>query len=381
MDHSSSAAPRRDTLVPPAPSTHRPVVNDPQPARPSAPDLDFPTPPDLGVETPDLDVPAPDLDREAQRLPAAIVASYVAGESTLRIAARLRASASRVARIIRQAGVPIRSPSERMRTYACDHSYFDVIDTEAKAYWLGFLAADGYVSTRNELSVSLAAKDAGHLAKLRDALSSTHPLLDVTKRDGRHPQVRLVIQSAGLTEALASHGVTNRKSATMEPPVLGPDLMRHFWRGAFDGDGCVTSTGRGGVDARVSFCGSIAMVSGFARFIASTNRSNAKITHDGRKSASFYHFACSGNHGCAVALRSLYAGSTVYLDRKRERAQSIIAGDRGPKARACCACRLARERCTHGIAAILATPVPGEALPFDLAWTPAHALTANGVTP
>lgn len=57
MVHQTPAVPK-DVPVPPAPPTHRPVV-DPQP---SPPDLDFPSPPDLEPGAPDLDVPPPNLD-------------------------------------------------------------------------------------------------------------------------------------------------------------------------------------------------------------------------------------------------------------------------------------------------------------------------------
>ena len=34
------------------------------------------------------------------------------------------------------------------RKYHCDDGYFDLIDSEAKAYWLGFLAADGNIDVK-----------------------------------------------------------------------------------------------------------------------------------------------------------------------------------------------------------------------------------------
>ena len=41
---------------------------------------------------------------------------------------------------------------------------FDTIDTEEKAYWLGFMYADGYISSKNnQIGLSLAVKDIEHL--------------------------------------------------------------------------------------------------------------------------------------------------------------------------------------------------------------------------
>lgn len=57
------------------------------------------------------------------------------------------------------------------RKYILNQNFFDDIDTEEKAYWLGFLYADGYNNEkRKEVKIRLAIKDEEHLLKLRDTL-------------------------------------------------------------------------------------------------------------------------------------------------------------------------------------------------------------------
>ena len=54
-----------------------------------------------------------------------------------------------------------------------NNKVFDSIDTEEKAYWLGFLFADGSVSARdNQVELSLSSIDRGHLQKFRRFLES-----------------------------------------------------------------------------------------------------------------------------------------------------------------------------------------------------------------
>lgn len=44
-------------------------------------------------------------------------------------------------------------------------TYFENIDTEEKAYWLGFLYADGYVNANEDkIELCLAEKDFHHLS-------------------------------------------------------------------------------------------------------------------------------------------------------------------------------------------------------------------------
>jgi len=52
-----------------------------------------------------------------------------------------------------------------------NENYFDVIDNPDKAYWLGFLYADGAISSNNNtVELSLKSSDIKHLEKFRDNL-------------------------------------------------------------------------------------------------------------------------------------------------------------------------------------------------------------------
>lgn len=53
-----------------------------------------------------------------------------------------------------------------IRKYKLDEECFKTIDSEAKAYWLGFLAADGYICSSKVVGCKLGIKDVEHLKKL-----------------------------------------------------------------------------------------------------------------------------------------------------------------------------------------------------------------------
>jgi hypothetical protein len=134
-----------------------------------------------------------------------------------------------------------------------DDKVFDIIDTEEKAYWLGFIYADGYISSdpidnekyaRYMFECSLQLSDMNHLEKMRKFFKLRASLgID----DHR---CRLGFSSKHLWETLNNYGCTPRKSLTLKFPnesMFKPsdrysksDLLIHFIRGYWDGDGCLT---------------------------------------------------------------------------------------------------------------------------------------------
>ena len=53
-----------------------------------------------------------------------------------------------------------------------NENIFDNIDTEEKAYWLGFIYADGNISSEgNRFEINLSAKDLDHMLKLKRFLN------------------------------------------------------------------------------------------------------------------------------------------------------------------------------------------------------------------
>jgi len=168
-----------------------------------------------------------------------------------------------------QTVAPLWRPSRRI--YGLDDCFFDVIDTEAKAYWLGFINADGCVIAgpvgargdhRYQLRVKLKESDAGHLRKLKADMASESPVYIVPQRGLAPAASEIVMSSAHLAESLIRLGVTPRKSLTATP-WDGPEyLMRHYWRGMVDGDGTIVKHG-GRRQWHLGFLGSGAVVEAF----------------------------------------------------------------------------------------------------------------------
>lgn len=107
----------------------------------------------------------PEWYEEAEKL-------FLEGKTYIAIAKELGVGKKSVSHWIRKAGHKTDPKNVRntkpLRTYSLDENVFEVVDTEEKAYWLGFLYADGYVSdAKNDIEIGLAEKDAAHLEKAK----------------------------------------------------------------------------------------------------------------------------------------------------------------------------------------------------------------------
>jgi DNA-binding transcriptional regulator WhiA len=125
------------------------------------------------------------------------------------------------------------------RKYNFNQNYFDNIDTPNKAYILGFLFADGNVNKKQtEMTIKLHNRDINLLEKIKLEMKSEHPIKKIIQKN-KEDQVSFRISSIYLCKKLISHGVVPNKTFIIEFPELKEDLVRHFIRGYFDGDGCI----------------------------------------------------------------------------------------------------------------------------------------------
>lgn len=142
-------------------------------------------------------------------------------------------------------GIKIRNDkSDTIRKYKLNQSYFDIIDTEEKAYFLGLLYADGYNDEkRNRLFISLQEEDKEILEKFKVALDTDKPLefKQLAKNDNElKNQYKLSICSKKISKSLSKLGCVQAKSLILQFPTeeqVPKELQRHFIRGYFDGDG------------------------------------------------------------------------------------------------------------------------------------------------
>jgi len=115
---------------------------------------------------------------------------------------------------------------------------FENIDTEEKAYWLGFLYADGSIDKkRRTLSITQMSKSIDILEKFCEFLDIPTKL--IKRRKGRSAERYLRVSSVVLCKDLIKHGVIPNKTYEGVLPEVSQELMKDFVRGLWDGDGAI----------------------------------------------------------------------------------------------------------------------------------------------
>lgn len=130
--------------------------------------------------------------------------------------------------------------------------YFENINTPLKAYFLGFIFADGWIVKNDnrsnyEFGMKLSSKDKYLLEMLNNELGGQniiyhHDPQDVLicKKQIAHSGHcdTLRVYSKKIVCDLMSHGIETNKSLKDAFPIVDDDLFFDFLRGYIDGDGC-----------------------------------------------------------------------------------------------------------------------------------------------
>ena len=123
--------------------------------------------------------------------------------------------------------------------YKFNHNFFKCIDSEEKAYVLGFFFADGYNSD-TQIEFTQLEQDEDILIQINKALESEVPIYSYINKVNGNTKKALRFSSREMCEDMNHLGGIKGKSLILEfPKYLSKELIPHFIRGYFDGDGCV----------------------------------------------------------------------------------------------------------------------------------------------
>ena len=273
-----------------------------------------------------------------------IVEAYLKGKRSVELAKLYNVSPQAILGLLKRRGIVAKGYKDATSHHTLDYNFFENIDTEEKAYFLGLLFADGntslYIPPNRKspcyrLVLELQEDDNFLVYKLKEVLNSTsiikrhHKKSGYGKNNGR-PSVRLTIYNKQIVTSLINKGCIPAKSKVLEMPKGVPDnLIRHFVRGYTDGDGSfylpktidkltILNKTCWNITSSTSFCKQLQMylhkTLNLKTYLVS-NKNNREYTSDLRLLGS--------RKSLTILLDWMYRDATIYMQRKYDKVQQF----------------------------------------------------------
>lgn len=162
--------------------------------------------------------------------------------SSTQIAKQLGCSHNTITRSLIREGYVLRGVGQNIPRYTVNETYFDCINTSDKAYFLGLLYADGYMDEQNKgVKLSLQEQDGYIIEKFKEVTNFTGPIGILKAKKATHSNSTYIqIYNRKFYETTKNQGLYTKKSLTLTFPlfeIVPYNLLSHFIRGYFDGDG------------------------------------------------------------------------------------------------------------------------------------------------
>lgn len=247
-----------------------------------------------------------------------IIDRYIKGMTIDSIVKEYKTNHLTVSNMLKEHGIKVRNIEESKRG-SVDYKFFSNIDTEKKAYILGLLYADGTIifNRKNKVqysfSIGLKYSDRYLIEEIKRTINSDHKILDI-KRHGGLGKTDTVISRLTVNNKTMYNDLVNLGMATKDTiPDIPNNLIHHFIRGIFDGDGCISVSGKYNVDMHImgneSLLKEINSIIGF---------NEPKLIRN------IYRIRKGGKNNARIFADYIYKDATIFLKRKREKFIAVL---------------------------------------------------------
>ena len=200
-----------------------------------------------------------------------VIARYKNGESCQVIADSFKVTFHTISNILEKNNI---ARNNKYKNLGLNENYFENIDSNDKAYFLGFLLTDGNISlNENIIRLSLSSKDEEILNVFKSKTGNENKIC--IREDEKHSERTFQLRNKKWKNDLAKYGVVPQKTFISEMPKLGKDMMPHLIRGMIDGDGWISS-----ISHQIGFCGNEKTVNQLKNYLVKTlNVYDVKVIH------------------------------------------------------------------------------------------------------
>jgi hypothetical protein len=206
--------------------------------------------------------------------------------------------------------------------YNFDENYFESIDTEDKAYFLGFIVADGSVNSISNV-IQITQKEPDILYEFKRYIKYEGDLIKSKNRD----VFDIKISSSKMKSDLLKLGISPNKTMSVNYPSIPENLQSHFMRGVFDGDGCVSihhdkrdNSDRG----QVNICsGSFEFIKEYVDNMV--RYCGVKKNNIRQPKGTYYVIDWGGLSDVESVYEFLYKDANIFLKRKKETYDKVMS--------------------------------------------------------
>lgn len=209
-----------------------------------------------------------------------------------------------VARVLNEAGIN----TKRKNRYTLNESYFDVIDSQVKAYLLGLIAADGCVTKTNYVAFESIDKQLTELLSTELQYSGK---IRIVKPQGYAPHYRINFSSLSIATALRSYGIVTGRMFSGTYYFPKTEYLASYVLGYFDGDGCAyVNEGRSG--------GLICIVGSFEFTCELARRLGMGVVQE-HNSNKAYYWRIYSRQNIEAFYKLIYQHQKMGLERKKQK--------------------------------------------------------------
>jgi len=220
-----------------------------------------------------------------------------------------------------------------VKKYSCDENFFEKIDNEYKSYWLGFIAADGNVMSKPSytLHIGLESSDACHIEEFKKHINATNPVRHSLYKYNKYNDNRFLklsridIYSQKIISDLNTHGIMPNKTKQLNwndlTKNIPDELIRHFIRGYFDGDGCWRIR-KNKLGFNIGSASEMYFLEGIQNWLCNTlelNKNKIYVRKDRFKVLTY-----GGHNQCKKIHALMYNNSNIRLERKFTTSNNVL---------------------------------------------------------
>lgn len=243
-----------------------------------------------------------------------IIEKYQNNWSQQKIAEFYQLTRSVIKRVLIENEIPLRQKTSK---YKANYDIFENIDNKEKAYWLGFLAADGcnYQREHNaSIIINIHQKDISHLYKFQQFCSTDAEIKTYITSTGfseNTPMCKIVLNSVKMSNDLIDKGIIPNKSLILEPPIISEEFYLPFILGYFDGDGSISKSSQYN-NYNLSIQGTKEMLTWINKIL----EIDLPLEKRTDSLSNSYYIRCGGTNKPYMILNKLYNSCDTHLDRK-----------------------------------------------------------------